>query len=202
VHRGYFQLLICATLAMVVIASAPFAVAAQDETTLQENGLVETGVYTSPQFGNGVEWTTDWTLDEEELHSDEQLLLDRLSVSYESDATCVIMFIEAAGETPDAYARRLVRFRRVTDETAQVIWSESTEESAVILYGSTLDGRDIVSLIEIRLVNDDDTLQVVELLSYAEYAEDMFDNVQNDIGIDGEPPFEVMTEFPADEMDS
>lgn len=176
-------------------------VAAQaTEPSQEQKGLLETGLYESPQFSNEVAWSTLWELDDEGLRTDGSLLVDQLSLNYENQGTAVIMFIEAAGEAPDDYARRLTRYRRVAEPTAQVVWNDSDDTTSVLLYQTLVDGRDVASLIEIRLVDDNTTLQVVELLLYPEYAATVFDSAQAEIAIDGEPPFTLVTEFPEDEL--
>jgi hypothetical protein len=187
-------------LAMAQLAFAFPMQAAADEA-LQKLGVVGPGAYMSPQFQNEVQWTEDWTLDEEQIQSDPTLLLDRVSLLNEEDGTAVIMFVAAAGELPDAYAKRLVRFRSVTQPDAEVVWSESTEESSLILYSYELEDRNVASLIEIRLVNDDETIQVVELLVYEEHAEKVFNLMQADIRVDRAEPFTYITEFPIVELE-
>jgi hypothetical protein len=185
----------------MAVPSFAFPMQAAADDALQKLGVVGPGAYMSPQFQNEVKWTEAWTLDETQIQSDPTLLLDRVSLVYEDDGTAVIMFVAAAGELPDAYARRLVRFRGVSQPDAEVIWSDSTEESSLILYGYELDGRDVASLIEIRLVNNDETIQVVELLVYEEHAEEIFDLMQADIQVDRAEPFTYVEEFPIEELD-
>jgi hypothetical protein len=189
---------------LFVIALALFApVQAQSsESSREEKGVVETGVYISPQFANEVTWTEAWEIDDAGLQTDNTMLLDKISLSYKNQATAVIMFIEAGGETPDDYARRLIRYRKVAEPLAEIVWSDSDDVTSVMLYASIEGERDVASLIEIRLVDDERTLQVVELLLYPEYADTVFELAQTDIVIDGDAPFSFVDEFPTDEIDS
>lgn len=171
------------------------------ESNQEQKGILETGLYESPQFSNEVTWTDAWDVDDDGLLTDGNQLVDKLSLNYENQGTAVIMFIEAGGEYPDDYARRLIRYRSVAEPTAEVVWTDSDEQSSLILYETIVDGRDVSSLIEIRLVDDEDTLQVVELLLYPEYAEIVFDSAQTDIAIDGESPFSFIDEFPAEGLE-
>jgi hypothetical protein len=189
---------------LFVIALAVFApVQAQSsDSSREEKGVIETGVYISPQFSNEVTWTEEWEIDDAGLQTDNTMLLDKISLSYRNQATAVIMFIEAGGETPEDYARRLIRYRRVAEPGAEIVWSDSDDVTSVMLYSSMIEGREIASLIEIRLVDDERTLQVVELLLYPEYADTVFDLTQTDIVIDGDVPFSFVDEFPTDKIES
>jgi hypothetical protein len=187
---------------LLVIALAVFApVQAQSsDSSREEKGVIETGVYISPQFSNEVTWTEVWEIDDAGLQTDNTMLLDKISLSYKNQATAVIMFIEAGGETPEDYARRLIRYRRVAEPGAEIVWSDSDDVTSVMLYSSMIEGREIASLIEIRLVDDERTLQVVELLLYPEYADTVFELTQTDIVIDGDVPFSFVDEFPTDKI--
>jgi hypothetical protein len=185
----------------ILLPMLAFPAPVSADEALQEMGVVGPGDYISPQFDNQVTWADDWTLDETQIQSDSTLLLDRVSLLYGEDGTAVIMFIAAAGELPDAYAKRLVRFRSVTQPDTEVVWSESTEAASILLYSYEVEGRDVASLIEIRLVNDDQTLQVVELLVYKEHSEEIFDLMQKDIKVDDAEPFAHVEEFPINELE-
>lgn len=188
-------------LAVLLIGLFGGVCAAAADESLEQRGIVEPETYLSPQFRNEVTWTDQWEVDAEGLESDNESLLDRLSLTHNNEGTFQIIFIEAAGESPDDYARRLIRYRGVVNSTADVVWSSSTVEESVILYTYDIGGRIVRSLIEIRLVNSDRTLQVSELLVYPEFSESVFDLAQDDIVVDGAEPFAFFDEFPEDRFE-
>jgi hypothetical protein len=176
-------------------------VSAQGQT-LEQRGIVQPEQYLSPQFANEVTWSDEWEVDADALESDSNLLLDRLSLTYKDEGTFQIIFIEAAGELPDDYARRLVRYRGVVNSEADVVWSSSEKNVNTILYAFEVDGETVYSVIEIRLVNRSQTLQVTEFLVYPDYAESLFDLMQDDIVVDGSEPFHYFEAFPTEKFEA
>jgi hypothetical protein len=175
-------------------------VAAADQT-LEQRGIVQAEEYLSPQFDNVVTWTSEWDVDIDGLESDSVQMIDTLSLNYKDDATVQLIFIEAGGESPEDYARRLVRYRHVSNPSAEVVLDDDQEAGYVLLYQYELEGDTIYSVIEIRLVNRSRTLQVTELLVYPEVAEPVFERVQRDIVVDGSEPFQCFDAFPAKEFE-
>ncbi|MEJ7837922.1 MAG: hypothetical protein WKF81_03855 [Thermomicrobiales bacterium] len=196
--RGQNRWIIVAMLFGIMFVLPTYA--QSPESNWEQKGILETGLYESPQFSNQVTWTEAWDVDVDGSLTDGNQLVDKISLNYENKGTAVIMFIKAGGEYPEDYARRLIRYRGVAEPTAEVVWTDSDEQTSLILYETIVDGRDVSSLIEIRLVDEETTLQVVELLLYPEYAETVFESTQADIAIDSEPPFWFVDEFPTEAL--
>ena len=170
------------------------------DQTLQQRGIEKPEEYLSPQFDNQVVWTADWEVDAENLDSDSAQMIDTLSLHYKNQATFQVRFIEAGGESPEAYAERLVRYRNVVDDAAEVVLDEGQEDGYVLLYTFEVNGEPVYSVIEIRLVNRNQTLQVTELVVYPDVAKQVFRRVQRDIVVDGTKPFQYFKAFPAEEF--
>jgi len=72
---------------------------------LGELGLVDEGLYESPQYGNEIEWSGGWELNEDFLSSDEDDEVDNVGlVINDGEAVVLISFLEAGDATPADYA--------------------------------------------------------------------------------------------------
>ncbi len=174
-----------------IAGSAPESVA----PNAHELGLIEANTYASPQFGTVVTWVAPWEADLASMETDSTNALDRLSIVTDS-ARFQAFFILAQGETPEEYASRFIEFRLNDDPTIKIVESGTIRGVYWIGYTYAAQGGIVQDIVEISLVGDSNTIQVVEIIGWPEEFNDSFDDAMDKIDVNGGAPFLVTDGWP------
>ena len=163
----------------------------------EDLGLIEAGVYESPQYGNEVIWDIDgWEADTSLLISDEDLGVDRFALdNLDGDATLYLSFYDGDDVSPEEWAASFVETSGSADSDITILNQDSDEGIATFYY--RLDGDDAsqFGVIEARTASGGVTV-VVELLGAKEDVRDVFRNAQDEVTVDDDDLFQEFRRFP------
>lgn len=166
-------------------------------------GVVDEGLYESPQFGTEIEWSGDWELNEDFLSSDEDEGVDNFGLATSDGGAVVLMtFFSADDATPADFASFWETDEFVEEnvsEEAEVLLSDSARsESAVLIADPIEDGGELWTLRQAYSLDGGDTIAVVVMIGLGDDFPDLLADVQNDIEIDGDP---VLSLFSIDDIE-
>lgn len=160
------------------------------DADLVELGLIDDGLYESPQFGTEIEWSNDWAADPELLSSNEDDEVDNLGLGNDGGAIVLVTIFEAGDATPADFAAFWESDDFLDENTsaeAEVLLSDSTEDESAVLIADTLEnGSELWALRQAYSLDGGDTIAIVLMLSLAEDFPDNLEAAQDGIGIDGE----------------
>jgi hypothetical protein len=156
---------------------------------LVELGLVDDGLYESPQFGTEIEWSNDWTPNPELISSNEDDEVDNLGLNNEGGALVLVTIFEAGDATPADFAAFWESddfLEENASDEAEVLLSDSTDDESAVLIVDTLEGGgELWALRQAYSLDGGDTIAIVLMLSLAEDFPDNLEAAQDGIGIDG-----------------
>ncbi len=176
----------------------------EDESSgdLADLGLVDGGLYESPQFGIEVVWSNDWSPNPELLVSDQDAQVDNLGLNNEGGALILVTMFEAGDATPEDFAALWESdefLEENASEGAEVLRSDSTEDESAVLIADTLEsGGDLWTLRQAYSLDGGDTIAIVMMLSLAEEFPDNLEAAQDGIEIEGDP---VLSLFSVDDIE-
>ncbi len=157
---------------------------------LADLGVVEEGLYESPQFGTEVEWSNDWTPNPELVSSNEDDEVDNLGLNNEGGALVLVTIFEAGDATPEDFAISWESddfLEENASSEAEVLLADSNDDESAVLIADTLeDGGEVWALRQAYSLDGGDTIAIVLMLSLAEDFPDNLEQAQDGIGIDGE----------------
>jgi len=174
-------------------------------------GVVENGVYESPQFGTEVLWNEDWGIDENvdsPLVSDERDNVDVISLSDDANSFLSIQIQPADDVSPGDLVALWTSEEFIDDseidETApdEVLLSASGRDiGSVVLRADLEDDTELVIIREAQLLDDGETIAIIQFFQTVEEFEPALISAQEGIEVDGEPvlavfdPEDVAAEF-------
>lgn len=172
-----------------------------------ELGVVENGLYESPQFDTEITWSSDWAINEnvdEPVVSDTRGNVDLLVLNGE-DNTYLSVQVQEAGEVTPADLVGLWTSQDFLDSTEtegtepdEVVLDDADEDSgAVVVLADLEDGTQIVVYREALLVDGGDTIAIIQLFQVVEGAEDGIVAAQEGVEVDGEP---ILTFFDVEDV--
>lgn len=160
------------------------------DVDLEALGVVDDGLYQSPQFGTEIEWSNDWAPSPELISSDEDDEVDNLGLNNEGGALVLITIFEAGDTTPADFAAFWESDEFLEENAsaeAEVLLSDSTDdESAVLIVDTLEDGGELWALRQAYSLDGGDTIAIVLMLGLAEEFPANLEEAQDGIGIDGE----------------
>lgn len=170
-------------------------------------GVVEEGVYESPQFGIEIAWSRDWDVNDnldEPLVSDPADELDLLNLTDDSD-TILSIQIQPAGDVTPAEVVELWTSEEFLDDADaqgtkpdQVVLSESGRDiGSVVQRGDLEDGTELVIVREVQMLDDADTVVILQFIQTVEAFEEALDSAQQGVELEGEP---VLSLFDIEEI--
>jgi len=174
-------------------------------------GVVEDGVYESPQFGTEITWGGDWAIDErydDPVLSDttsqepsDQIFLTRLDDHGSRLGGNVGFQIVAydAADTPEgweAYWTSDEYLNLYEDEPMTTLLTDTTENSVAVVSMYTAESGPVIEYIMGTFI-DEDVEVVVTFYATPDGLEDALVAAQEDLTVDGEP---VLGLFGADEI--
>lgn len=161
----------------------------------QELGLIDDLAYESPQFGNRVTWVEPWVADLQSMETSPDRSLDRLSIV--TDTTRFqAFFIAADGETAADYTDRFITYREDQDPSIEIFDRGARRGVEWIAYTYEEQGDLVYDLVEIRLVDDDTIIQVVEVIGWPEEFAESFEEAMSGVEIAGQAPFVLVEGWP------
>ena len=157
---------------------------------LADLGIVDDGLYESPQFGTEIEWSNDWSPDPEQFFSNEEDEVDGLGLINEGGALVLISILSAGEATPEDFAD-FWESDDFLDENAsseaEVLLADSNEDESAVLISDTLeDGTEFMALRQAYSVDGGDTIVTVLMVGLADDFPANLEEAQDGIGIDGE----------------
>lgn len=160
-------------------------------------GVVSQGEYVSPQFGTEISWSREWVINEnvdEPVVSDEEGNLDLLVLSDDTNTYLSIQLQEAGRVRPSDLVELwtsddfLSRSDDSGTEPDKVVLEDSGQEiGAVVVVAELEDGTRIVVYREVQLLDDGDTLAIIQCFQTVAAAEDGISSAQDSVEVDGEP---------------
>jgi hypothetical protein len=165
-------------------------------------GLVEDGLYESPQFGTEIEWSTDWVPNPELLSSNEDDEVDNLGLNNDGGALVLVTVFAAGEATPEDFAAYW-QSDDFLDENAspeaEILLADSTRNESAVLTADVLEGGgEFWSLRQAYSLDGGDTIAIVLMLSVADDFPDNLEEAQDGIAIDGDP---ALSFFSIDEIE-
>jgi len=166
----------------------PEAAAVDDGGDSALPGLIDETSYEGPTHGGEVTWTDDWSVDFVNSGSDEDG--DRLWLSSDS-ATLLIDFVTSDGSLEDHLDDLFDQLGDFEEfEDLEVIEQDSDDDLAWLAVSAVNDDTLAIWLYEASWYDEDEeVLQLVEITAWADDLEASFEDVQDDIEIDGNEPF-------------
>lgn len=160
-------------------------------------GVVEQGVYESPQFGTEVLWSEDWTISEgvdEPIVSDESNNLDLINLTDENNTIFSIQMQSGAGVTPDALVELWTSAEFLNDidtegtEPDEIVLSDSGRDIGSVVQRADLeDGTELVIVREVQILDGGETVAIVQFVQTVGAFESSLASAQEGIELDGEP---------------
>lgn len=159
---------------------------------LADLGIVDDGLYESPQFGTEIEWTGDWELDDELLSSDEDEEVDGIGLAINDGEAVIIITIAEAGDAQPADFAAFWESEDFLAENAspdaEVLLSDSTRSESAVLIADALDnGTELWALRQAYSLDGGDTIAIVLMVGLAASFPDRLADAQDGITIDGDP---------------
>lgn len=165
-------------------------------------GLVDDGLYESPQFGVEVEWSNDWELNLELLSSNEDNEVDNLGLNNDGGALVLVTIFEAGEATPEdfaAYWQSDDFLEENASDDVEILMADSSRgESAVLISDTFDDGDEFWALRQAYSLDGGDTIAIVLMLGVADDFPDNLEDAQDGISIDGDPALSL---FSVDEVE-
>lgn len=166
-------------------------------------GIVEVGLYESPQFGSEIEWGGDWELNEDFLSSDEDEEVDNIGLATSGgEAVVLVTFFPADDATPADYAAFWESDEFVEENVsaeAEVLLADSSRDEGAVLIADPLDdGGELWTLRQAYSVDGGDAIAVVVMIGLDDDFIDLLEEAQDDIEIDGDP---VLSFFSIEEIE-
>lgn len=155
-------------------------------------GVVDDGLYESPQYGVEIEWGGDWELNPDFVTSDEDDEVDGLGfVINEGEAIILISVFAAEGAAPADFAAFWESDDFLAENTsgdAEVLLADSDRsEGGVLIVEETDDGGELWTLRQAYALDGGDTIAIATMLGLGETFPDRLADAQDDIAIDGDP---------------
>lgn len=147
-----------------------------------ELGVVEDGVYESPQFGTEITWNNDWAINEnvdEPVESDTDANFDVLTLSGELNAYLSVEIHDASEIDPadlvelwtsEAFLDEIDTLGSEPDEV--VLEDSGRDIGAVVILADLDDGTQIIVYREAVLVDDGDSIAIIQFIQIADEARD------------------------------
>lgn len=161
----------------------------EDAVDLEDIGVVEDGLYESPNYGYEVEWTDDWTVDAE--NSASEATYDFVQFIGEDGYVLSItgQELERADSIPD-YVDRLLDTEEEEYNTDILLDDADEEEGGYLGVYETEDGVELV-VYSATWMHDDGLIVTVILIAPPDEFEDALDAAQGAFSVDGEPVLEL-----------
>lgn len=161
-------------------------------------GIVEEGLYESPQFGTEVEWSNDWDVNEDFLSSDEDEEVDNLGLAIDDGAAVLLITVFEAGDaTPADYAAFWESDEFLEENAspeAEVLLSDSSgDESGVLIADPLEDGGELWALRQAYSLDGGDTIVTVLMVGLSDDFPDYLADAQDGVEIDGDPALSLFS---------
>lgn len=163
-----------------------------DAPNLEDLGVIAEGEYVSPQFDTEATWTSRWEVVETNLYSNEETLVDNIELTDPKANSFQLSLLVSNDETPEEYVERLLEARNDADDSGEVeiIGQGDVEDRSFVIYITTIQDTVTYVYSEIGYYDEDDEVLIkTEIFAEPDSAQSVFDRVQKDIEIDGDPPF-------------
>lgn len=169
-------------------------VAATSGGDFADLGLISDNEYESPQFGITVEWSDTWFVDmgdDSSVISNEESLFDTLMLVWggSGDGLMWIDITTTEGLTPEDmvdYWTSAEYMDEYTDPDAEILLEESDDLSGSVLYRDYLsDGEEVLILVEASVLEDEEHMSIVTLMSYPDEFIGVVDDADADVSVDG-----------------
>jgi hypothetical protein len=160
-----------------------------DTVDLEDIGVVEDGLYESPNYGYEVEWTDDWTVDAENSASEDTYDFVQF-ISEDGYALSITgQELERNDSIPD-YVDRLLGNEEEEYNTDILLDESDEEEGGYLGVYETEDGVEL-AVYSATWMHDDDLIVTVILIAPPDEFEDALDAAQDAFSVDGEPVLEL-----------
>ncbi|MEJ7837923.1 MAG: hypothetical protein WKF81_03860 [Thermomicrobiales bacterium] len=160
-------------------------------------GLVEDGVYQSPQFGVELEWSSDWEVDTDTLGSDEDFGVDQLAmISTDLDASFYLTMYSLDSLTPSEWTTQFEDLVENGDQGLEILEQDVVDNVETFLYSFEFEGEVGYGIVEVYADQANDALIIVEISGTEESLEEAFASAQIEIELNGDQPFIVTEEVP------
>jgi hypothetical protein len=160
-----------------------------DTVDLEDIGVVEDGLYESPNYGYEVEWTDDWTVDAENSASEDTYDFVQF-ISEDGYALSITGQELDRGDSIPDYVDRLLDNEEDEYNTDIVLDEADEEEGGYLGVYETEDGVELV-VYSATWMHDDDLIVTVILIAPPDEFEDALDAAQDAFSVDGEPVLEL-----------
>ncbi len=174
-------------------------------------GLVGTRRYESPQFGYEATWSRDWELDtyyDEPIVSDEEAVQDSLYLVWSEDedtpAYLTVFGFEAqqvdAADMVETWESAAFLEEQFPDHETEVVLADDARDRGSVVYRQidTETDAEIVTVYEVVMLDDGETMVLLSVSSEARNFEEALAAANADIEIAEEAPF---TTFDGEEIE-
>ena len=149
------------------------------------DGEGEAGEYESPEFGFAVEWSDSWALDEG--RSDAEEGSDQVWLT--TDDAELHISVSTIDVTPEEVIAFLIDERSDAYDEVEVLDESADREFARAFLAYEVDGDQFREYVEVRATEDGEGIRIVRLVAPDDVFDDAFAGVQDDVTLDGDPPF-------------